>query len=157
MAAAGLVVGALMLAGCPAEVYYTQLLPPPRPLVPRRVEDVQVLVVTPPPEPHVDIGLLQVTSGIDATDSTAMVARLRAEAAVRGCDAVLVTSIDNQSPKDARPNVQGSCVVFEVPPVYAPPPAAAAPRPPRAIAPGPSAAPSPAPVPAALPPVVGKP
>ena len=37
-AAAVLVVGALMLAGCPAEVYYTQLLAPPRPLVPRHGE-----------------------------------------------------------------------------------------------------------------------
>jgi hypothetical protein len=125
-AAFALVVGAVLLSGCPAEVYYTQLLAPPHPLAPRRAEDVQVLVVTPPSAPHVDIGLFQVTSGVDATDSNAMVARLRAEAAARGCDAVLITSIDHQAPKDARPNVQGSCVVFDVPPVYAPPPAAAA-------------------------------
>jgi hypothetical protein len=146
-AAAAIVGGALPLVGCPADVYYTQLLRPPHPLVPRRAEDVQLLVVTPPSAPHVNIGLLQVTSGIDATDTTAMVARLRAEAAAHGCDAVLVTSINNQTPKNARPDVQGSCIVYELPPANAPPPAgAAASAPAAAPPPGPPALlPAPAP------------
>jgi hypothetical protein len=106
------------VAGCiPAEVYYTPLLRPPRALVPRRAEDVQLLVVTPPSAPHLDIGLLQITEGYDVPDSDALVTRLRAEAGARGCDAVLVTSIENQAPKNARPSIHGSCIVYSLSPV----------------------------------------
>jgi len=131
--AAVIVFGALLLGGCPAQVYYTGLLVPPHPLSPRRPEDVQILAVTPPTRPHTDVGLYQITSGIDADDSAAMIRRLRTEAAARGCDAILITSIDNQASKYAAPNVQASCVVYNQPAVPAPtapaPPAAAAPTP----------------------------
>jgi hypothetical protein len=129
--AAVIVFGGLLLAGCPAQVYYTDLLPPPRQLAPRRPEDVEILVVTPPARPHTNIGLYQITEGVDAADSKAMIQRLRTEAAARGCDAILVTSIDNQAPKDAAPNVQASCVVYNQLTVPAP----AAPGPPAVTAP----------------------
>jgi len=116
-AATALLGGALALGCWNATVYYTQLLPPPRPMVPRRVEDVQVLVVTPPPAPHVDVGLMQVTTGDGVRTSTQMVARLRAAAATLGCDAVLITSVENQAPGRAgRPSMQGSCIVYKAPP-----------------------------------------
>ena len=132
------VAGTLLLTGCPAAVFYTHLAEPPHPLTPHRVEDVQVLVVTPPAAPHVDVGLFQVTSGQDAPTAKEMVARLRAEAAALGCDAVLITAIDNQASRDVRASVHGSCIVYK--------------QPPPATAPEP-----PAPPPAGLPSAVGKP
>jgi hypothetical protein len=107
--------GALVLGGCQsALVYYTELQPAPRKMVAHRVEDVEVLVVTPPAVPHVNVGLLQVTKGDDANTSTAMVARMRASAAALGCDAILITSVENQSPgRFGRPSMQGSCVVYK--------------------------------------------
>jgi len=109
--------GVLGLVGCqPATVYYTQLLTPPHAMTPHRVEDVEVLVVTPPAAPHVDVGILQVTTGDDARTSTAMVARLRSEAAARGCDALLITTVESQAPgRTGRPSIQGSCVVYKTP------------------------------------------
>ncbi len=147
-AAAALVFGGLLLAGCPAQVYYTGLLAPPRPLAPRRPEDVELLVVTPPARPHTNVGLYQIIAGSDADDSGAMIQRLRTEAAARGCDAILITSIDNQSSKYTASNIQASCVVYNQPAVPASPaaPAPAAPAPPSAAPPAPagSAAPAPA-------------
>jgi hypothetical protein len=145
--AAVIVFAGLLLAGCPAQVYYTGLLAAPRPLAPRRPEDVELFVVTPPARPHTDIGLYQVTAGIDASDATAMIQRLRTEAAARGCDAILVTSIDHQASEDIAPNVQASCIIYNQPAVQAAAtPALAAPAPP-APAPHPPAAPA-APAPA---------
>ena len=115
MPAVLLAMGTFLLTGCAAQVFYTQVLPPPHAVAPRRVEDVQVFVVTPPTAPHVNVGLFQVTGGMDAMDSNAQVARLRAEAAARGCDAVVITAIEHQSSKDTRANVQGSCVVYDDP------------------------------------------
>ena len=128
-AAALIVFGGLLLAGCPAQVYYTGLLASPHPLAPRRPEDVELLVVTPPARPHTDIGLYQIVAGSDADDSGAMIQRLRTEAAARGCDAILLTSIDNQSTKYTASNIQASCVVYNKPAVPASPaaPAPAAP------------------------------
>jgi hypothetical protein len=119
--AAVMVFAGLLLAGCPAQVYYTGLLAPPRPLAPRRPEEVELFVVTPPARPHSDIGLYQITGGIDANDSTAMIKRLRTEAAARGCEAILITSIDNQASKYTAPNVQASCIVYNQPAALAPP------------------------------------
>jgi hypothetical protein len=138
-----IVFGGLLLAGCPAQVYYTGLLAPPHPLAPRRPEDVELLVVTPPARPHTNIGLYQIVAGSDTDDSAAMIQRLRTEAAARGCDAILVTSIDNQASKYTASNVQASCVVYNQPAV---PTSPAAPAPPSAASPAPpgSAAPAPA-------------
>jgi hypothetical protein len=147
--AAMIVLGGLLLAGCPAQVYYTGLLAPPRPLAPRRPEDVELLVVTPPARPHTNIALYQVIAGSDADDSGAMIQRLRTEAAARGCDAILITSIDNQASKYTASNIQASCVVYNQPaapaspvapaPAAPPPPSAASPAPPGSAAPAPSA------------------
>jgi hypothetical protein len=146
--AAVLMFGGLLLAGCPAQVYYTGLIAPPRPLAPRRPEDVELLVVTPPARPHTNVGLYQIIAGSDADDSRAMIQRLRAEAGARGCDAILITSIDNQSSKYTASNIQASCIVYNQPSVPAPPaaPAPAAPAPPSTASPPPpgSAAPAPA-------------
>jgi hypothetical protein len=138
--AAVIVFGGLLLAGCPAQVYYTGLLKPPRPLAPRRPEDVELFVVTPPARPHTDIGLYQITAGVDASSSTEMIQRLRTEAAARGCDAILVTSVDHQASEETAPNVQASCVIYNQPVV----PAAAAPAPPAATATQVPGAPAPA-------------
>ena len=146
-----IVFGGLLLAGCPAQVYYTGLLTPPRPLARRRPEDVELFVVTPPARPHTDIGLYQVTAGVDASDSTAMIQRLRAEAAARGCDAIVVTSIDHQASEDIAPNVQASCVIYNQPAVPT-----SAPKAPAALAPPAPAPPTPA-ASAAPAPVVGLP
>jgi hypothetical protein len=110
---------AMLLGGCqPATIYYTALLSPPHAMAPHRAEDVEVFVVTPPAAPHVNVGLLEITTGDDLRTAKQMVARLRAEAAALGCDALLIMSIQNQAPgRYGRPSMHASCVVYKtVPP-----------------------------------------
>ncbi len=116
--AATVILAGAVLGGCsPATVYYRQLVQAPHAMVARPAENVEVLVVTPPAAPHVDVGLLQVTTGDGVHTSVEMMARLRMAAAELGCDALLITSVENQAPgRYGRPSMQGSCVVYTSPP-----------------------------------------
>jgi len=117
--AATIVIGGL-LAGCAPLVQYTPLLEPPHRLVSHRIENVQVLAVTPPSAAHTDIGLYQIDPGFGDYEVPPLIARLRADAAARGCDAILVTSVAYAA-RDRKPTVQASCVVYNRPVSPAPP------------------------------------
>ncbi len=140
-----------LLGGCGPQIYYTPLQPAPHQLASHRIEDVQVLAVTPPSVPHTDIGLYQISPGIGgAFDTASLIASLRAEAAARGCDAILVTSVAYVAYERRRePTVQASCVVYSQPVSTTPP------RPSRTATAGahgalPAPAETPGPPPAAL-------
>jgi hypothetical protein len=103
---------AFSTAGCAGRLFYTPLVSSPRPLAPRAIEDVEVFAVSPPPRPLVNVGLFQLISGLDNASIQAMVARIRSDAAARGCDAILITSIDHYRSQNHSPSIQASCVVF---------------------------------------------
>lgn len=115
-----------------------------------RIEDVQVLAVTPPSAAHTDIGLYQIDPGFsmrshgDDYEIPPLIARLRADAAARGCDAVLVTSVAYAA-RDRKPTVQASCVVYNRPVSPAPPDASPAAGSPGVVPPPSTATHSPSP------------
>lgn len=119
------VAGALLVAGCAPQVFYTPVVRSPRPLTARPVEEVETFLVTPPSRPHTDVGVLQVTGAGFGTKELIRV--LRARAARVGCDALLITSIDLRVSDATSPSIQGSCVVYNDVSAAAP---AAAPVPP---------------------------
>ena len=116
-------VSAASLAGClTPTVTVTAVAPPPHPLSPRKVDEVQV--VRPPEKTNgTDIYLIEVSSGSLFRREPV----LRAKAAELGCDAVRITS-DGQPKRgnkvatgqlnshmdDAPPSVVGACVVVPI-------------------------------------------
>jgi hypothetical protein len=74
-----------------------------------------MFVVTPPPRPHVDLGLLQVIRGNNEQTLDQMLGTLRAQAAERGCDAVVVTMVDARAARYSPLSVEGSCEIYTPP------------------------------------------
>jgi hypothetical protein len=87
-------VAVMALAGCANPVAYIPLVVPPRPMISRRPEQVDVLLVTPPARPHMDIGFLQIACPYseDPNRYQELIRQMRGAAAVVGCDAVLIIS-----------------------------------------------------------------
>jgi hypothetical protein len=108
--------------GCGTFVTATPINPPPRPLLPRAPESVQVLASAPPSEPHVDVALLEVTQseGWNREGMDFMIQRLREKAAELGCDAVYVKNTSAHEGEDPlldpdRAELLASCIVFTPP------------------------------------------
>ncbi len=78
--------------GASTSVQTTALHQPPRPLVPRRPEAIEIFSKGPPAEPHVDVALFAVerTRGLDAPGTDSMIWSLRERAGEIGCDAVVL-------------------------------------------------------------------
>ena len=111
----------VLAAGCGPWVEYTPVIPAPRQLQVRGAGQVQIVLITPPARPHVDIGLLRV--GWSNTDEDTLerhMELLRTAAGQHGCDVVVVTRIVDRLPG----SIEGSCEVFtDVPaPTTSPPP-----------------------------------
>jgi hypothetical protein len=127
-----LVLACLLGAGCADTTYYTPLVTPSRPLVPKPAEAVAVLTATPPGRAFQIVGTLQVIEGGGQDfEINRMLEELRGQAAAVGCDAVLITLVDRRSNRYTESSVQGSCVVYPQP---AAPASAAAPKAPEAVA-----------------------
>jgi hypothetical protein len=108
--------------GCGTFVTATPINPPPRPLVPRAPESVQVVASAPPLEPHVDVALLEVTQseGFNREGMDLMIQRLREKAAELGCDAVFVKGSSAHEGEDPlldpdSKQLLASCIVFTPP------------------------------------------
>ena len=114
---------ALLVAGCAAaEVRYLPMLPAPRQLYVHEPAQVEVFVVTPPPRPHLDIGMLSFAwAGSENETVQQMMNLVRAAAAQHGCDALLVTRVNVRSVGFSSPGtIEGSCEVYtDVPPTSA--------------------------------------
>ena len=129
---------ALSSAACGLAVQQTALNDPPRPLEPKSPEQVEVYTSARPTRPYRDVLLLQMEEeSVYASKSEAeILRRLRATAASRGCDGIIVlgqsgnvqSSIDGEHARTLR-GLRATCVVYEAPPhVAAPsPPAPSAP------------------------------
>jgi hypothetical protein len=107
---------ACLLVGCADTVFYTPLNESPRPLAPRSPESVEVISVTPPSWPHKDLGILQVEQRNPSHTVDELLAELRAEAATRGCDAILIISIDRRVGRYQAPSIQASCLIHNTAP-----------------------------------------
>jgi hypothetical protein len=124
--------GALLAGGCGSTLYYTPLVASPRPLLSKPVSEVQVIAVTAPTRPVTTLGIFQVVQGFANESAATEIAQIRADAARRGCDAILVTSIDNRVPRDdpmPQLSVQTACIVFNDANASAVPSAATVPKP----------------------------
>jgi hypothetical protein len=131
--------GALLAGGCGSRLCYTPLVASPRPLFSKPVSEVQVIAVTAPTRTLMTLGMFQVIQGFDDETAATEIAQIRTDAARRGCDAILVTSVDNRMPQ--RLSVQAGCIVFTDANASAVPKAATAPKPANAPTVGPSQAP----------------
>ena len=103
---------ALLVPACADTLYNTEIVPSPRPVSPRTADQVEVFVISPPARPHINLGLFQILRGFNDHTTRDMIASLRGQAAGLGCDALLVTSIDNQESKYQQQSIQGSCIVY---------------------------------------------
>jgi hypothetical protein len=146
--------GALALSGaaCGVAIEQTPLSAPPRPLTPKSPEQVEVFTSGRPTKPYRDIALMQMEeASVYASKSEAeILRRLRAMAAQRGCDGLVVlgqsgnvqTSINGDYARTLR-GLRATCIVYETPPPQQA--AAPAPAPPRESAPAsPASPPAPA-------------
>jgi hypothetical protein len=75
--------------GCGPMVQTTPLNAPTHPLTPRPTESVEVYSSTLPARPHQDVALIQAQES-DALGLSAMLQKIREEAAQMGCDAVFI-------------------------------------------------------------------
>ncbi len=82
----------LPLAGCGTYVTSTRINPPPRTMVPRSAESVDVYASGPPTRPYVDVAILEVeqTHSLNEQGTSLMIGALRAKAGQIGCDAIVV-------------------------------------------------------------------
>ncbi|MES1176142.1 MAG: hypothetical protein ABUL62_17605 [Myxococcales bacterium] len=80
-------------AGCVGSyVETTSLNSPPRALVPRAPDSIEVYSSTPPTRAHVDVALLRANQGnYGDVDTPAMVRSLAEQAAKMGCDAIFIS------------------------------------------------------------------
>ena len=104
-----------LMSGCLNMVMYTETSQPPRALPPRAVGSVQVFTLTPPPQPHTVIGIIQASppTAFPADGSVhGLLASARTRAAQLGCDAILISSIDQGWGRHQSTSVQAGCVVF---------------------------------------------
>jgi hypothetical protein len=97
-----------------ASVSYSAINAPPRPVVQRAPADVDVFVGKPPVRPAVDVGIFEIGagSGLDGAGKTieGLVAALRQQAALRGCDAVQVVAFERED--GGFRVVRGVCEVY---------------------------------------------
>ncbi len=87
---------ALGLSGCGTSISETPLNSPPGPMTPRDPSKVEVFT-TPPSQPFIEVAMLeaQQQSNYSTDGSTQIVAKLRAYAANRGCDAIIINGSNN--------------------------------------------------------------
>lgn len=105
----------LLAAGCADQIVYVPIVAPPHQPAARTAAQVELFVLTPSPRPHVDVGMLQVIRGANGETVTQMLSIMRAQAAMRGCDAIVVTMIDARATKNVPASVEGSCEIYTDP------------------------------------------
>ncbi|WNG51182.1 hypothetical protein F0U60_48910 [Archangium minus] len=83
---------AATITGCGTRVAYMPTNTPPRMMQPRSANSVQVFTATKPERPFVEVGLIetQQESIYSVDNETTVFTRLREEAALRGCDGLVL-------------------------------------------------------------------
>lgn len=105
-----LVLGAVMLVACGTHIRTVALNPPPRPMVPRPAEQVQVFATTNPQTPYVEVAIIEgEQQGIYSRDRMPeIISKMRQEAASAGCDGLIL-----QGPTDRVVSTDEEIVTLE--------------------------------------------
>jgi hypothetical protein len=83
---------AALLAGCGTTIEYVPLNSPPHPLVMKAPEAVEMFTTAVPTKPYVEVGTIESRQQAYSGDDTAAIyAKMREEAAARGCDGLVIT------------------------------------------------------------------
>lgn len=121
---------AALLTGCGTTVHYSPTNTPPRPLSVRTAESVHVFTTGGPARPYTEVGLIQVQEDLSGSaDMPEILADMRAEAAERGCDGLVITGRADEAEgsvfgnqqfvygtSGTREGLMGACIVYVDPP-----------------------------------------
>jgi hypothetical protein len=124
----------LATLGCGTTVDYAPLNEPEKPMTARSANDVEVFVTQVPTRPYAEVGLLDAhqTTGASLDGTEEILAAMKADAAARGCDALVIHPRKKPNPYTSHTGLRGytaACVLYTAAPP-APPPKAAPPTPP---------------------------
>jgi hypothetical protein len=114
-----LIATVMLAAGCGTTLQETQINPAPHAMAARSPASVEVFSSGPPARPHIDVALLEArqTSGFSGDDTGDFVAKLREQAAQRGCDGIVIGGVTNESVgegrnQDNRKGLTATCIVY---------------------------------------------
>ncbi len=113
----------LLAAACGTKVDYSPTNTPPRPMVARAPEQVEVFNASKPTKAFVEVAVLEAQqSSVYSVDNTnAIMTKLRKEAGDRGCDALIVngqnnavvgSTYDGNGSTDTLKGYRATCVVY---------------------------------------------
>jgi hypothetical protein len=97
-----------VLTACGTRTAYMPLNPSPRALKARAPSVVELFTTSKPLKQYVEVGMIEVQDVSGLTSNESVFADLRAEAARRGCDAVIVTGRT-----ETIKGYGGTCIVYE--------------------------------------------
>jgi hypothetical protein len=100
--------GSAAVTACGATVSYSQLNQPPATLASREPGSVQVLTLA-PSEKYVEVGRIQAHRDTFASNDD-MIAKMREQAALRGCDALVITQ--ESRPQASTADADAACIVY---------------------------------------------
>ncbi len=117
-----LTLASMLLAGCGTKVVYMPLNASPRAMKARSAAEVEVFTSSKPSRPFTEVGMIesQQESMYSGDSPQQVFFRMRAEAAQRGCEALIVTSndgVDGQSWEHGGAvktlkGYRGTCIVY---------------------------------------------
>ncbi len=108
----------LLLAACGSTIRTTEINPAPHPLGARPPETVEVFTSGPPARPHVDVSFLEIQqeSKLSIDDTRELIAKLRIEAAARGCEGLVIGGVTHEpTGGDQTTSLKGmtaTCIVY---------------------------------------------
>ncbi len=93
---------------------WVPLAEPPRPMVERGPDDVEVFTAKAPQRGFREVGIISVEQGLSEASATELLAQLRKRAGERGCDAVVLRDSNYvpSGPRWAERGYRGTCVVY---------------------------------------------
>jgi hypothetical protein len=112
----------MTIAACGSSIRATEINSPPRPLAARTPESVEVFTSGAPARPHMDLAYYeaQQASEFSSDDTRDFIVKLRADAAKRGCDGLVVggithettsTIFDEHQPRSNK-GLTATCIVY---------------------------------------------
>ena len=89
----------MSVAACGSSIRATEINPAPRPLAARTPESVEVFTSGAPARPHMDLAFYeaQQSSEFSSDDTREFIVKMRAAAAQRGCDGLVVGGITHET------------------------------------------------------------
>jgi hypothetical protein len=109
-----LCLSALLGCGGPMTSEWVPLAEPPRPMVERGPDDVEIFTAQAPRRDFREVGIIGVEQGLSEAPATELLAELRKVAGERGCDAVVLRESNYVPPAHrwAERGYRGTCIVY---------------------------------------------